>query len=71
MPSAVIKSFEYDGTTGTLIITYVSGLVYAYDQVPEAEYAAFRTAFSKGHYLNAHIKGKYHYRKIENRQAGM
>jgi KTSC domain len=69
MPSAVVKSFEYDGTTQTLTITYLSGLVYAYEHVPEAEYAAFRTAFSKGYYLNTHIKGKYHYKKIENRQA--
>jgi len=59
MPSSVVANMHYDAKTSTLWITYVSGLIYAYKQVPVTEYEAMRHARSKGKYLTEHIKGKY------------
>ncbi len=64
MPSAVIRSTHYDEQTRTLRVTYVSGLVYAYRDVPAEVYAAMRAAFSKGRFLNEFIKGKYPFERM-------
>jgi hypothetical protein len=65
MPSTVIFSFNYDATTATLRITFVSGVVYDYKNVPEDVYHALKTSGSKGTYLNQHIKKKYSFQKIK------
>ena len=64
MPSAVIAGIKYDAASSTLRVVYVSGMVYDYKNVPEEVYIAMRTSFSKGAFLNQHIKGKYIYEKI-------
>jgi len=64
MPSTVIKSTHYDEDTRTLRVTYVSGVVYVYRDVPADVYAAMRAAFSKGRFLNEFIKGKYAFKRI-------
>jgi hypothetical protein len=64
MPSTVIKSMSYNPDTQRLRIVYVSGLIYDYKNVPQEEYDAMKTAFSKGVYLNQNIKGKYDFEKI-------
>jgi hypothetical protein len=43
-----------------LEVEFNSGGVYQYSGVPEAVYAALMRASSKGHYLNDHIKDRYH-----------
>jgi hypothetical protein len=63
MPSSVILSYNYDTDTGSLNITYVSGVVYTYRLVPERIYKEFKASLSKGRYLNFHIKGKYDFEK--------
>lgn len=65
MPSSVIKSMSYNPATRRLRIVYVSGLVYDYKKVPQEEYDAMKTAFSKGTYLNQNIKGRYAFEKID------
>jgi len=55
---------QYDRGTATLTITYVSGLIYEYLQVPESVYLEMKRAGSKGAYLNHYIKGRYDYRKV-------
>lgn len=65
MPSSVVAAIKYDASSGTLRIIYISGLVYDYKNVPEEVYAAMKTSFSKGEFLNKHIKGKYEFMKIE------
>lgn len=67
MPSSVVASIKYDVATSTLRVTYVSGLMYDYKNVPEEIYQAMKTAFSKGTFLNQHIKGKYPYEKVNNK----
>jgi KTSC domain len=64
MPSLVISSYEYDPANLVLRVKYVSGITYEYMGVPETIYTAMKNAFSKGIYLNQHIKGKFTYRKL-------
>jgi len=65
MPSNVIAHMSYDVVTQVLSIVFVSGSIYHYLSVPEQEYQAMKSAFSKGTYLNTHIKNKYPFRKIK------
>ena len=64
MPSSVISSISYDAATLVLTITFVSGTVYYYKNVPEEIYQALKTSRMKGVYLNKQIKGRYRYEKI-------
>jgi beta-glucosidase/6-phospho-beta-glucosidase/beta-galactosidase len=64
MPSSVVANMIYDAASAVLSIVYVSGAVYAYEQVPKNVYAAMKAATSKGIFLNKHIKGKYPFRKV-------
>lgn len=64
MPSSVVAAINYDPESHSLKVTYVSGLVYEYKDVPENVYKAMKIAGSKGRYLNFHIKGKYDFEKV-------
>ena len=64
MPSTVIASMNYNAETATLRVTFVSGVIYDYKNVPEEVYVAMKTSGAKGIYLNQHIKGKYEFEKI-------
>jgi hypothetical protein len=64
MPSTVISNITYDAVTTTLRITFISGMIYKYKNVPEEIYRALKTSDAKGIYLNRHIKGKYEFEKI-------
>ena len=66
MPSTVISTINYDPATTTLRITYVSGMIYDYQKVPESIYEAIKSSGAKGIFLNKHIKGKYAFVKIGN-----
>ena len=44
-------------------VTFTSGEVYTYYQVPKPVHAAFKAAFSKGRFFNAHIKDRYDVRR--------
>lgn len=64
MPSSVVSDMSYDAARAILRVTFVSGLVYDYKNVPEEAYHAMKTSGSKGTYLNQHIKGHYEFEKI-------
>ncbi|HMG14928.1 MAG TPA: KTSC domain-containing protein [Saprospiraceae bacterium] len=64
MPSSVIYTIQYDPDSAILRITYVSGSIYDYKQVPENIYWELKASGSKGVYLNLYIKGFYEYEKI-------
>lgn len=64
MPSTVILKSSYNAETSTLTITFVSGLVYDYKNVPEETYKAMISSGAKGIYFNQHIKGKYEWEKV-------
>ena len=65
MPSAVIRAISYDDLTRTLFVTFTSGDLYAYIEVPAQTYADFRGAFSKGQYFAKHVRDRYAYRQID------
>jgi hypothetical protein len=64
MPSTVVASFTYDPGKRILRVSFVSGLIYDYQKVPHEVYEEMKRSFSKGTYLNQHIKGNYDYKKI-------
>jgi len=64
MPSTVIASMMYDPETRILSVTYLSGSVYNYKNVPQEEYDLMKTSGAKGIYLNKNIKGKYPFEKV-------
>lgn len=65
MPSSVVAAIKYDVYSSTLRVIYVSGMVYDYKNVPIEVFEAMKAAFSKGTFLNQHIKGNYEFEKIE------
>jgi hypothetical protein len=59
MPSSVIAAMRYDPEARVLTIVYRGKRgTYRYFDVPAEEYAAFRSAASKGAYLNEVFKAK-------------
>jgi hypothetical protein len=61
MPSAVIRSFQYDEAAKTLLIVFQSGRRYRYLDVPPQTFRDMRAAFAKGPYFNAHIRDRFAY----------
>jgi hypothetical protein len=64
MPSTAIAGIEYDSERQRLVVTFVTGRVYEYIDVPPYVTKAFRSAFSKGTYLNSYIRDRYDYREL-------
>ena len=64
MPSAVIASYNYDAPTETLEISYHSGKVYHYLNVPEKVFAAMHSTMVKGIWFNRNIKAKYPFKEV-------
>lgn len=72
MPSSVIRDTSYDEATKEMRVTFVSGRVYVYEQVPRVIYNAFGSAPSRGAFFNVAIRGRYHFRELpqeRNRSA--
>jgi len=65
MPSSVIQRYLYDHSKQELIVTFVTGRTYAYEDVPPEVYAAFAAASSKGAFFNAEIRDTYYMREME------
>ena len=47
-----------------LIVEYKSGLMYAYNDVPEHVWNEFKLAESKGRFMNSEIKNKYLFERL-------
>jgi len=67
MPSTVIDHFSYDADNEILIITFLSGNVYAYKDVPEKVYKLMKASRSKGKYFNHVIKDNYTFERLSDR----
>ncbi len=65
MPSTAVEHIGYDEAARELHVTFVGGGAYTYYHVPKQVYAAFRSAASKGRFLNAFIKDRYDFRRHE------
>ncbi|MCO5946486.1 KTSC domain-containing protein [Mucilaginibacter flavidus] len=65
MPSSVVAEMEYNEPASTLRITYTSGNVYDYKDVPPEVFEEMKEADSKGTFLNYRIKDKYRYKRVK------
>jgi len=65
MPSSVVAAMKYIEPALTLRITYTSGNVYDYKNVPREVFEEMKVAGSKGTFLNYRIKGKYRYKRVK------
>lgn len=64
MPSSVIRRFSYDEADRRLRVTFVSGAVYDYDDVPPEVVEGWDAASSKGQFFGACIRDHYPYRRV-------
>jgi KTSC domain len=64
MPSTAIADIDYDHGREWLTVTFVSGRIYQYVDVPVEVAASFRSAASKGAFFNRYIRDRYTYREI-------
>lgn len=63
--STNIKSATYNTETGLLKIVFNNGSIYEYSDVPWELFTKFRMSDSQGSFLNANIKPKYTFKKID------
>ena len=61
--STNIQEVSHDGKA--LRVTFKSGNVYTYENVPVEQFHALRKADSAGTYFASHIKGKFKHTKDE------
>jgi lysyl-tRNA synthetase class 2 len=64
MPSTAIRDIEYDDSEECLTVTFVTGRVYVYFDVPIDVAADFHASRSKGTFFNTQIRDRYRYREI-------
>lgn len=64
MPSSVIRRFRYDERRRRLTVTFVSGDVYQYEDVPPEAAEDFRRAPSKGRFFGPNIRDRYPYHRV-------
>lgn len=62
--STNVISIGYDEQTETLEVEFLNGSVYQYYNVPPDLFERFRTAPSKGQFLNAMIRNAYPYSRV-------
>ena len=64
MPSTAIRDHDYDADTSRLTVTFVTGRIYVYENVPPAVAADFAFASPKGRFFNKYIRDHYDCREI-------
>jgi hypothetical protein len=64
MPSTAIADIKYDDARERLIITFVTGRIYEYVDVPSEVAASFQSAFSKGTFFNSYVRDRYDFREL-------
>jgi hypothetical protein len=65
MPSSVVAAMKYNPEKHKLRVTYVSGHVYDYKNVPEIVFENMKASPSKGVFLNRFIKAGFDFEKIK------
>ena len=63
MPSTAVEHISYDEAAHELHVKYVGGGTYTYYGVPKQVYVSFRTASSKGEFVNEFVKDRYDFRR--------
>ena len=64
MPSSVIDRWTYDEAARRLVVTFVSGDVYAYLDVPPLEAGGLRVAASKGRFFAERIRDRFAFERV-------
>jgi hypothetical protein len=64
VPSSVIRHYDYDEEARSLEITFVTGRVYVYSDVPADVAANFAAARSRGEFFNKHIRDAFRYVEV-------
>ena len=64
MPSSAIADTEYDSERERLTVTFVTGRIYEYVDVPTEVAASFRSAFAKGTFFGSYIMDRYDFREL-------
>lgn len=67
MPSTAIKSIIYDPAARRMLVTFVTGRRYIYENVPPDVHAAFQLAPSKGGFFNEEIRDRYAFHEVKRR----
>jgi len=65
MPSSLVSHFNYNIEDQSLIVYYVSGIVYKYKGVSEKISKEMKASISKGQHLNYKIKPNFEFKKLE------
>lgn len=64
MPSTAIADLSYDPQQRCLTVTFITGRIYRYFEVPPDVAGAFATASSKGAFFNHEIRDRYDFREV-------
>ncbi len=64
MPSSIVDHIHYDRGSERLTVTFVTGGIYEYVDVPPEVAASFQSAHSKGTFFNGYIRDRYDFREI-------
>jgi lysyl-tRNA synthetase class 2 len=62
--SSAIADIAYETDRERLTVTFVTGRIYEYFDVPSDVAAAFESAASRGTYFNQHIRDRYRFHEI-------
>lgn len=62
--SSNLKAASYDTATKKLSITFGSGAIYEYDDVPHETFSGLNLAESNGKYFNRNIAKNFNYKKV-------
>ena len=63
--SSNLQGAVYNTENKNLRVTFKTGNIYEYDDVPWDVFTKFRMAESQGKYFNANIARKYTYKKVQ------
>jgi KTSC domain-containing protein len=63
--SSNVASAGYSKSRRALEIEFTRGAVYRFLDVPAAVYRAFLAADSKGHFIAAHLRGRYRFVRVQ------
>ena len=61
--SSAIKNVWYKPSLASLVVDYNNGSSYEYLNVPYFVFEGFRSAESKGRFINKHIKTRFEFKK--------
>jgi len=64
MTSTSIADVQYDHERERLTVTFATGRIYEYLDVPAEVAASFQSAFSKGTFFDGYIRDRYDFREL-------